>query len=58
MRMTAPRRWMFITSIIMFGLACTLIFRPDVAPQFNHFAVWLLFWGYVIMLLGVVLQRL
>lgn len=58
MRLTAPRRWVFVTSIVLFAIACTLIFRPDVVPQFNHYAVWLLFWSYVVMLLGVLLRRL
>ncbi|MEO1330817.1 MAG: hypothetical protein AAFW46_14270 [Pseudomonadota bacterium] len=58
MRLTAPRRWVFVTSLVLFGIACALIFRPDVAPQFNHLDKWMLFWGYVVMLLGVLLRRL
>ncbi|MCI4661505.1 MAG: hypothetical protein MRY63_06735 [Neomegalonema sp.] len=58
MRLTAPRRWVFVVSICFFALACTMMFRPDVLPQFNAYAIWVLFWGYIIMLLGVLLRRL
>lgn len=58
MRLTAPRRWVFVTSLGLFAIACILLFRPDVVPQFNMYDKWLLFWGYVVMLLGVLLRRL
>lgn len=58
MKLTAPRRWVFLVSLGIFALACMLIFRPDVVPQFNEYDKWVLFWAYIVMLLGVLLRRL
>lgn len=56
MKLAAPRRWVLLTSLLFFAVACVLMFRPDAAPQFDHLADNSLLVGYLILLTGVLLR--